>query len=345
MSTGSCMARRTQYLDERMALWMVLLFVQLVTLLCMALFYQTGRMQGLLWLLVPLLLMVISGFLLYYWIYIPYKRTRHILQLFASGYTFENIVDKRLPLNREMKEVETTLHTLLNTDQIMNASKRQAQFLALQNQINPHFLYNTLEGIRSEALLAGLDTVASMTEALSTFFRYTISNVENLVTLEQELENTRNYFCIQQFRFGNRIALEVFIDDDKSEVLSYRIPKLTLQPIVENCIIHGLECQVEQGMLRIHIEVTQSRLLVTISDNGVCMEESVLSKMNNSLSVRSFDYMKRDEGQGGIALVNVNNRIKLLFGERYGITVTSQIGVGTDVLISLPRTVGSEDRV
>jgi len=244
-----------------------------------------------------------------------------------------------------MKEVETTLHTLLNTDQIMNASKRQAQFLALQNQINPHFLYNTLEGIRSEALLAGLDTVASMTEALSTFFRYTISNVENLVTLEQELENTRNYFCIQQFRFGNRIALEVVIDDDKSEVLSYRIPKLTLQPIVENCIIHGLECRVEQGMLRIHIEITQSRLLVTVSDNGVGMEESVLSKMNHSLSVRSFDYMKRDEDHEGIALVNVNNRIKLLFGERYGITVTSQIGVGTDVLISLPRTIGSEDRV
>jgi two-component system sensor histidine kinase YesM len=340
------MARRIQYLDERIALWMIFLAAQLFALLFMALLYQTGRIQGSLWLLLPLALMVGSGILLHYWVFIPYKRTRHILQLFASGYTFENIADKRLPLNREMKEVEATLHTLLNTDQVMNASKRQAQFLALQNQINPHFLYNTLEGIRSEALLAGLDNVASMTEALSTFFRYTISNVENLVTLEQELENTRNYFFIQQFRFGNRMALDVVIDDDdKQEVLSYRIPKLTLQPIVENCIIHGLECQMGQGLLRIHIETTQSRLLVTISDDGVGMESSVLEKMHRNLSVRSFEYMKRDEHHGGIALVNVNNRIKLLFGEQYGLTVTSQVGVGTDVLISLPRSVGPEETV
>ena len=340
------MARRTKYLDERIALWMAFLLVQLMIVLIIALLYQTGRIQGMLWLLLPLVLLLASGILLYGWVIVPYKRTKHILQLFASGYTFENVIDKRLPLNREMKEVEAKLHTLLNTDQIMNASKRQAQFLALQNQINPHFLYNTLEGIRSEALLAGLDNVASMTEALSTYFRYTISNVENLVTLEQELENTRNYFFIQQFRFGNRMKLEVVIDDeDKEEVLSYRIPKLTLQPIVENCIIHGLECQVGQGLLRVHIETTQSRLLVTVSDDGVGMESSVLEKMHSNLSVRSFEYMKRDEHHGGIALVNVNNRIKLLFGEQYGLTVTSQVGVGTDVLISLPRSIGTEDRV
>lgn len=340
------MASRTPYLDERIALWLALLLAQVVGLLCLSLLYKGGRITSLLWLLFPLLLLMMSVLLLYVWILVPYKRTRHILQLFASGYTFENITDKKLPLNREMKEVEAKLYTLLNTDQIMNASKRQAQFLALQNQINPHFLYNTLEGIRSEALMAGLENVASMTEALSTFFRYTISNVENLVTLEQELENTRNYFFIQQFRFGNRMSLEVVIDDeDMDEVFSYRIPKLTLQPIVENCIIHGLECQVGQGLLRIHIETTQSRLLVTVSDNGVGIKSSVLEKMHRNLSVRSFDYMKRDEHHGGIALVNVNNRIKLLFGEQYGLTVTSQIGVGTDVLISLPRSVSAEDRV
>jgi two-component system sensor histidine kinase YesM len=340
------MARKTQYLDERIAFWMALLLFQLVMLLFVALLYQSGRILSLLWLFLPLGLLLVSGILLYSWVIVPYKRTRHILQLFASGYTFENVIDKRLPLSREMQEVEAKLHTLLNTDQIMNASKRQAQFLALQNQINPHFLYNTLEGIRSEALLAGLDNVASMTEALSTFFRYTISSVENLVTLEQELENTRNYFFIQQFRFGNRMALEVVIDDeDKAEVLSYRIPKLTLQPIVENCIIHGLECQVGQGLLRVHIETTQSRLLVTVSDDGVGMENSVLEKMHRNLSIRSFEYIKRDVQHGGIALVNVNNRIKLLFGEQYGLTVTSQMGVGTDVLISLPRSVDSEDRV
>ncbi|MDT4761507.1 histidine kinase [Sphaerochaeta sp. PS] len=340
------MARRTRYLEQRVYLWMAMLLGQIITLLFLALLYQAGRISSGFWMAIPLVSLFSSVAFLYFLIVIPYKRTKHILQLFASGYTFENITDKRLPLNREMDAVDAKLHTLLNTDQIMNASKRQAQFLALQNQINPHFLYNTLEGIRSEALLAGLENVASMTEALSTFFRYTISNVENLVTLEQELENTRNYFFIQQFRFGSRMKLEVIIDDlDKAEILSYRIPKLTLQPIVENCIIHGLECQVGEGMLRVHIETTQSRLLVTVSDDGVGMESSVLEKMNRDLSFRSFDYMKRDEHHGGIALVNVNNRIKLLFGEQYGLTVTSQVGVGTDVLIALPRSIGGEERL
>ncbi|MPM46610.1 Sensor histidine kinase YpdA [bioreactor metagenome] len=225
----------------------------------------------------------------------------------------------------------------------MNASKRQAQFLALQNQINPHFLYNTLEGIRSEALLAGLDSVATMTEALSTFFRYTISNVENLVSLQQELENTKNYFFIQQFRFGNRIKLHISFDGEQEhEVLQYRIPKLTLQPIVENCIVHGLECKVGEANLYIRIETSQSRLFITVRDDGVGMPDDVLQQMQSKLSTRSFDYVKRDEHQGGIALVNVNNRIKLLFGEQYGLTVTSRIGVGTDVAISLPRSKGEE---
>ena len=92
-----------------------------------------------------------------------------------------------------MKHALEKLHSMLNTRELINASKKQAQYLALQNQINPHFLYNTLEGIRGEALTAGLDNVAKMTEALSTFFRYTISNVEQLVSLEDELRNIENY--------------------------------------------------------------------------------------------------------------------------------------------------------
>ena len=84
----------------------------------------------------------------------------------------------------------------------LDLSKRQAQYRALQNQINPHFLYNTLEGIRSEAIIAGLDNLADMTEALAIFFRYTISKVENLVTVEEELENCATYFKIQQYHFG-----------------------------------------------------------------------------------------------------------------------------------------------
>ncbi|AEV28238.1 histidine kinase [Sphaerochaeta pleomorpha str. Grapes] len=334
------MARRKTYLVTRLFFVGMLFFFDSLGLFILAFGYRSGRFSSLSWLGIPVILFFLSLLTLYYWVYLPYKTTKHILLLFSTGYTFESIIDKRCPINKEMEEVDAKLHSLLNTDQLMNASKRQAQFLALQNQINPHFLYNTLEGIRSEALFAGLTSVASMTEALSTFFRYTISNVENLVTLEQELENTENYFFIQQFRFGNRLKLSVTMaEEDKKEVMQYRIPKLTLQPIVENCIIHGLECKVGEGVLRIHIETTQSRLLVTVSDDGVGMGQQVLQAMNHNLSVRSLDYVKHDELHGGIALVNVNNRIKLLFGEQYGLTVTSQVGVGTDVLIVLPRSI------
>lgn len=337
------MAKRARYLEMRVLLLALFLTSLNMLSLLLALLYRQNRIAS------PVFLLLVAAFTLgaaigsYYAIYLPYARTKHIMQLFASGYTFNAIVDDKVPLNREMVDLNKTLETLLNTDQIMNASKRQAQFLALQNQINPHFLYNTLEGIRSEALLAGLDSVATMTEALSTFFRYTISNVENLVSLQQELENTKNYFFIQQFRFGNRIKLHISFDGEQEhEVLQYRIPKLTLQPIVENCIVHGLECKVGEGNLYIRIETSQSRLFITVRDDGVGMPDDVLQQMQSKLSTRSFDYVKRDEHQGGIALVNVNNRIKLLFGEQYGLTVTSRIGVGTDVAISLPRSKGEE---
>jgi two-component system sensor histidine kinase YesM len=332
------MAKKQSYLETRILVFLLvfgmLLFFSIVL-------HTVNARSPLFSLVLPIVLLILTLFLIvlfYYQCILPYKRNKHIWQLFATGYTLNTIADQQVPLNKEMLMVNEALINLLNTDQLMNASKRQAQFLALQNQINPHFLYNTLEGIRSEALLAGLDSVATMTEALSTFFRYTISNVENLVTLEQELENTKNYFFIQQFRFGSRIKLNIIFDDeDMQQLLGYRIPKLTLQPIVENCIVHGLECKVGEGNLLISVEQSQSRLLITVRDDGVGMSGEMLDKIQKHLSRRSIEYVKREEHEGGIALVNVNNRIKLLFGEQYGLTVTSEIGVGTDVMIMLPK--------
>ncbi len=331
------MADTYRYLETRILLIASLFILHILIMVVGMFLYLEERIQTPLVLLLSLVGLLSLLAFSYWWIVLPYRRTKHIWQLFATGYTFRSIIDEQTPLAKELVAVNTTLQTVLNTDHLMNASKRQAQFLALQNQINPHFLYNTLEGIRSEALLAGLESVATMTEALSTFFRYTISNVENLVTLGQELENTKNYFFIQQFRFGTRIKLSiVFEEEDAKDIQLYRIPKLTLQPIVENCIIHGLECKVGEGHLLIRLERTQSRLIVTVSDDGVGMEPAMLEKIQKGLNTRSFDYVKREEKESGIALVNVNNRIKLLFGEQYGLTVTSQRQVGTDVIISLP---------
>lgn len=181
-----------------------------------------------------------------------------------------------------------------------------------------------------------------MTEALATFFRYTISQVENLVTLEDELANIENYYYIQQFRFGEKLALHIEYDHDDEldelEILQFRLPKLTLQPIVENSIYHGIERKIGKGNLVIRICISNERLRIRISDDGMGMTEEKLKLLNEKMRRLTLDDVQEPENsrKGGIALVNVNNRIKLLFGEEYGITFYSREGAGTDVLITLP---------
>lgn len=291
----------------------------------------------------------------------PYQETRKIYEQFAMGYVLNDFFHQPHPLTPESELAIARLDEIIDRNNLIHHSKKQAEYLALQNQINPHFLYNTLEGIRSEALIAGLDSVAEMTEALATFFRYTISQVENLVTLEDELANIENYYYIQQFRFGDKLGLRIEYalddagdewDDSGSEaaqteetncavthldVLSCRLPKLTLQPIVENAIYHGIERKTDKGNLVIRIEVSDLCLRIRVSDDGLGMDERTLCQLNEKLRRLTLDEETPPPGKrGGIALMNVNNRIKLLFGENYGLAVYSREGVGTDVVVSLP---------
>jgi two-component system sensor histidine kinase YesM len=230
------------------------------------------------------------------------------------------------------------MEDMLSSDEAMNLSKRQAQYLAMQNQINPHFLYNTLEGIRGEALTGGLDDIAKMTETLSQFFRYTISNLEQLVTLDDELTNVRNYYSIQEYRFGDRLTLEINFEDEKDRgaILNAKVPKLILQPVVENAIIHGVEGLPGAGLVSILVQYTGSRIIFVVSDNGVGMSAERLRLLNDSLSNVYGRFENGSGGEGGIALTNVSSRIKLLFGEEYGLAVMSEEGAGTDVEITLP---------
>ncbi len=267
----------------------------------------------------------------------PHKKLALYMVHFLRGQVGEIDKDSKLAFTSKTEEsMYTKLCELLHPSKLFELNKRQAQYLALQNQINPHFLYNTLESIRSEALMEGLHIVADMTEALSSFFRYTISNIENLVSVEDELENCETYFRIQQYRFGDRLSLDIHCDpEDYEKILKLRIPKLTLQPILENSIIHGTELQLQQGLLSITLEITEQRLLIQISDNGIGMNESTLVKLNSKIESSLETYVPQG-AKGGLALPNVNNRIRLLFGEEYGIHVFSLEGSGTDVEISLP---------
>ncbi|MEF9941934.1 MAG: histidine kinase [Lachnospiraceae bacterium] len=280
----------------------------------------------------------------YKWLYRPYQEMNKVWALFSQGYMFQGIFDSTMYISPEFELAFQRLQDSIDTNELISASKKQAEYLALQNQINPHFLYNTLEGIRGETLSAGLVNVAKMTEALATFFRYTISKVDHLVTLEDEIKNIENYYIIQQYRFGERLSLSVeYSEEEEIDVLQCKLPKLTLQPIVENSIYHGIERKIGKGNLKIKIEVTKKRLIITISDDGLGMAPERLQEINNKLHNLSMDYVSENsEAKGGIAIVNVNSRIKLLFGEEYGICIYSVLNLGTDVEITLPVIVEEE---
>ena len=208
--------------------------------------------------------------------------------------------------------------------------RQQADYTSFQMQINPHFLYNTLECIRSEALLGGKENIAGMVEHLARFFRYSIFGKTDILTINDELENIRDYFFIQQYRFGNRCELQIELEDDT--VLNAEIPKMTFQPIVENAIFHGLEGNVKNGIVRIRITHTEAYVLIVISDNGVGMDHAALSDLQQRLLDEGADH----PGDHGIALPNVNKRIKMHFGKDYGLEVHSVVGVGTDVVLHIP---------
>jgi two-component system sensor histidine kinase YesM len=217
--------------------------------------------------------------------------------------------------------------------------KQQAELNSLQSQINPHFLYNTLESIRGQALKDRVPEIAQMTEALAMLFRYSISQKGNLVTLGAELKSIDNYFTIQQFRFNNKFELVKVFRDDQYLLNDYLIPKLTIQPIVENAIYHGLETKIGKGIITIRIAASSSRLILNIIDDGMGIEQSRLTAINEALS-REPDLPPIQSGHQatGLALRNVNKRIKLCFGEEYGLWVASTPGIGTDVEIVLPAT-------
>lgn len=335
------MKDKIKFLSVRTLLLLGGMAAVIVVLLGYAIYLTVGRPEHTWVLFMAVAVLAGIAYAGYYGVYKPMEETRKVEQQFAAGYVLNDLFTIRYPHSRESEQVNLRFQEMLGTRELINVSKKQAEYLALQNQINPHFLYNTLEGIRSEALMEGMDSIAEMTEALATFFRYTISNVDHLVTLEDELANIENYYYIQQFRFGDKLKLNIqyaFREElDEMEILQYRLPKLTLQPVVENSIYHGIERKVGKGHLVIRISATDSRLVIKVSDDGLGMEAEKVRELNEKLKSLSLDDVNpKTDKQGGIAIQNVNNRIKLLFGEEYGIYVYSQKDAGTDVEISLP---------
>lgn len=278
-------------------------------------------------------------------IYIPIVNIEKAIYAIAHGDMDINIdtekIDRLYALSGSLNSVINLLRDLTNREYNAKLLKKQAELNALQSQINPHFLYNTLESIRSQALSEGVPIIASMTKALSNLFRYSISHSNSIVTLREELMNVDNYLTIQQFRFNDKFTVIKQFDEDAQSLLNCKIPKLTIQPIVENAVFHGLETKPGNGTIIISAISTRKRLVIKIEDDGIGISEQKLLELTAELNKSSHDIIDADNKKGGsIALQNVNDRIKLYFGSEYGMRVYSTLNLGTSVELVLPLITG-----
>jgi len=208
--------------------------------------------------------------------------------------------------------------------------KRKSEINALQAQINPHFLYNTLDSIVWMAESNKSKEVVLMTSALAKLFRASISKGEELVSIRTEMEHISNYLMIQKMRYKNKLDYQIEIND---KLLDYKTIKIIMQPIVENAIYHGIKMKHGPGLIRITGEETESDIHLIIEDNGNGMEEEKL---------RTLLLPAHNAGEGrGVGVRNVHERLKLYFGAQYGLTYKSALGQGTIVYIRIPKSLQS----
>jgi Putative regulator of cell autolysis len=243
---------------------------------------------------------------------------------FLANYSAEsglkNLVQKKLEKERQERE------------QLQQIAREQ-ELKRMQAQMNPHFLFNALNSIARIAYLEDASQTERLIYSLSNYLRYSIKNTEPLPKLSLELENLNHYLSIQNTRFGDRIHFTVDMDPD---ILDWRIPSMTLQPIVENAINHGLEDKKDGGFVTVMGKRSPCgrEMLLTIYDNGTGFPEDILAMFQK-------DSREETHFQLGLGLRNTHERIRRLCGEEYGITVASEPGEFSCVSIRLPKNAGS----
>ena len=213
----------------------------------------------------------------------------------------------------------------------------EAELRALQAQITPHFLYNTLESLKMECEINGQFEIADALTSLGNLFRYNIKWDSRLVTLSQEMEHVRNYITVMKIRYGDQIEFTAHIPEGS---MGLTVPKMILQPVVENCFYHSYSPGEELFRIEIQAQIRENTVTLLIRDNGPGIDEKRLNDINTLLHKRE---RHREETissitaqSGGIGLVNVNRRIKMQFGESYGVSLESEPGQGTEVRLTLP---------
>ncbi|HWR42173.1 sensor histidine kinase [Sporomusa sp.] len=238
----------------------------------------------------------------------------HIMANYIVEMGVTNIVQKQL---MEELKAKAELENLL----------RAAEMKALHSQINPHFLFNTLNTIARLSLLEGAEQTQEVVHALSDLLRTNLRDIAEMRTLEEEIKTIDDYLTIQKVRFGDRIQASIDVD---STLLKTSVPALSLQPLVENAIIHGLEPKRDGGTIRISGHTESDKVVIVVSDTGIGIAPERIS------TIFKAEKRPRKSHTTGLGVINVHKRIQHYFGDQFGLSIESKVGEGTDIFIHLP---------
>lgn len=233
-------------------------------------------------------------------------------------------------LNKHFNIMIGDIQNLISTVFVSNLKQKEAELASLEAQINPHFLYNTLQSIKWLSDIHQAPDIGEMAVSLAKIFRFSIKGAP-IVSLYEELQHVKDYISIQKFRYGDRIELETRIPED---TLSYQIPKLIIQPLVENAIFHGIEMKEEQGTITIWADVDEEALHIGVEDDGAEISDEKLAAIRSALYKAAGQHAEQKKSLG---LKNIHERLQMLYGNEYGLHVDRMPERGFKVVASLPK--------
>ena len=266
----------------------------------------------------------------------PLENTVNALEKFSRGdfavRLKENRCDEIGKLNRIFNKAIKEINELMQKVTQSEILNKEMEFKTLQSQMNPHFLYNTLDAINWLAFKEKQTEICNLVAAISSLIRASISNKKSIITIEQELDYVKNYIYIQHIRYKDRF--DIIYDIDES-LLKQAVPKLIIQPIVENAIIHGIENSKNKNLLYISVKRENECIIIIVKDTGIGMTDEKVSELLKEPLNAEGDEQKAHTNLG---LYAVHKRIQLMYGDLYGLTVQSQAGEGTIVTLHIPFT-------
>lgn len=233
---------------------------------------------------------------------------------------------------RQYNQMVNQIEILIRQVYEKQVQTEQARRKQLQAQINPHFLYNTLNAITWQAADKGEEEISILSSSLGRFFRISLSKGEEVISLREEIEHVTSYLEIQSIRYGEKLNYDIEVD---SSLMEYKVLKLILQPLAENSIYHGIKEKAQAGWIHIraqliHIDEGNDRLQISVWDNGLGIACDMLKKINYSLANGETN------SADGYGIFNVNERIRLYYGEQYGLLYESEEGEWTKAILTLP---------